>query len=201
MEQIKTLLRAAGDQNSAVSQSRSRIHSRSVRVDTVQSAHSPRSPLRHGGHDHRQDRYLGRAHREYDREYARNNYRRAPSPLPRDGSYAPRRNDDRRPYGNDHRVSVDPREPGFNARSVLVQGLVVRNRAYREGLDRDRPSGGRVHVSGLECFGRASEPLRFLITSDWQLASASLQASRSPILRSKTTEWLCTLVAAVMRWP
>ena len=36
-----------------------------------------------------------------------------------------------------------------------MQGLVDRNRAYREGLDRDRPGGSRVHVSGPECFGRA----------------------------------------------
>ena len=121
LEQIRTLLRAAGDQNFVVFQSRNRIHSKSVRGDTVQSAHSPRSPLRHGGRDHRQDRHLGRAHGEYDREYARDNHRRAPSPLPRDGSYAPRRYDDRRPYGNDRRVPVDPREPGFDARSVLVR--------------------------------------------------------------------------------
>ena len=78
-----------------------------------------------------------------------------PSPLPRDGSYAPRRYDNRRLYDNDHRVLLDPRGSGFDARSVLVQGLVDRNRAYREGLDRDRPSGSRVHVSGPEYFGRA----------------------------------------------
>ena len=36
-----------------------------------------------------------------------------------------------------------------------MQGLVDRNRAYREGLDQDRPSGGRVHISSPECFGRA----------------------------------------------
>ena len=64
LEPIKTLLRAAGDQNSVVSQSWNRIHNRSVRADTVHSAHSPRSPLRHGGCDHRQDRHLGRAHGE-----------------------------------------------------------------------------------------------------------------------------------------
>ena len=49
--------------------------------------------------------------------------------------------------------------------------------------------------------GKPSEPLRFLITSDWRLASVSSQESRSPILGLKTTEWLCTLVAAAMWWP
>ena len=42
--QIRALLRAAGEQNTAVSQSRNRIHNRSMMADTVQSAHSPRSP-------------------------------------------------------------------------------------------------------------------------------------------------------------
>ena len=149
------LLQAAGELNSAVSQSRYRIHNRSVRADTVQLAHSPGSPLRREDRDHRRGRHLGRVHREFDREYARDNHRRVPLPPLRGGSYAPWRYDDRRPYGNDRRVLVDPREPGFDARSVLVQGLVDRNRAYREGLDRDRPSGSRVHVSGPECFGRA----------------------------------------------
>ena len=36
-----------------------------------------------------------------------------------------------------------------------MQGLVDTNRAHREGLDRDRPIGSRVHVSGPECFSRA----------------------------------------------
>lgn len=36
-----------------------------------------------------------------------------------------------------------------------MQGLVDRNGAYREGLDRDRPSESRVHDSGPECLGRA----------------------------------------------
>ena len=49
----------------------------------------------------------------------------------------------------------DPREPGFDARSILVQGLVDRNQAHREGQDRDRLTGSRVHVSGPECFSRA----------------------------------------------
>ena len=74
---------------------------------------------------------------------------------PRDGSYAPQRYDDRHPYGSDRRVPVDPREPGFDTRSVLVQGLVNRNRAYKEGLDRDRPDGRRVRIFGPECLGRA----------------------------------------------
>ena len=42
--QIRDLLRAAGDQNSAVSHSRNMIHSRSVVANTVQSAHSPDRP-------------------------------------------------------------------------------------------------------------------------------------------------------------
>ena len=46
-----------------------------------------------------------------------------------------------------------------------------------------------------------SEPLRSLTTSDWRLASVSSQESRSLTLGWKTTEWLCTLVAAAMRWP
>ena len=55
--QIRDLLRAAGDQNSAVSQSRNRIHSRSVAANTVQSAHSPRSPPRREGRENRRDQY------------------------------------------------------------------------------------------------------------------------------------------------
>ena len=80
-----------------------------------------------------------------------------PTPPPRDGSYVPRQYDDRRPYGDERRVPVDPREPGFDARSILVQGLVDRNRAHREGLDKDCPIGSKVHVSGTECFSRAIE--------------------------------------------
>ena len=67
----------------------------------------------------------------------------------------PRRNDDRHRHSGGRRALVDPREPGFDARSILVQGLVDRNRAHREGLDRDRPSGSTVHVSGPECIRRA----------------------------------------------
>jgi hypothetical protein len=40
IEQIRALLGAARQQNSAISQSRNRIHSKSPRADTVQSAHS-----------------------------------------------------------------------------------------------------------------------------------------------------------------
>src|SRR3954463_7637263 len=56
--QIRALLRAAGEQNTAVSQSRNRIHSRSVMADTVQSAHSPRSPPRREGRGDRRDQYM-----------------------------------------------------------------------------------------------------------------------------------------------
>ena len=67
----------------------------------------------------------------------------------------PRRQDDRRPHNGERRIQVDPREPGFDARSILVQGLVDRNRAHREGYDRDYSTGSRVHISGPECFSRA----------------------------------------------
>ena len=56
--QIRALLQAAGEQNTVVSQSRNRIHSRSMVADTIQSAHSPRLPIRredHGQYDHRLD--------------------------------------------------------------------------------------------------------------------------------------------------
>ena len=55
--QIRALLRAAGDQNSAVSQSWNMIHSRPIAADTVQSAHSPRSPPRREGRGDRRDQY------------------------------------------------------------------------------------------------------------------------------------------------
>ena len=122
---------------------------------TVQSAHSPRSPLRREGRGRRQEKYLGRDHERYDHRLGRDDRRRVPTPPPRGGSYVPRHNDDRRPYSDERRVPVDPREPGIDARSILIQGLVDRNRAHREGLDRDRPTGSRVHVSGPECFSRA----------------------------------------------
>ena len=53
------------------------------------------------------------------------------TPPPRSGSYVPRQHDDRRPHSGGRRIPVDPREPGFDARSILVQGLVDRNRAHR----------------------------------------------------------------------
>ena len=40
-------------------------------------------------------------------------------------------------------------------RSIIVQGLVDRNRARQEGNDRDVPTSSRVHVSGPECVSRA----------------------------------------------
>ena len=126
--QIRALLRAAGDQNSAVSQSRNRIHSRSVAADTVQSAHSPRSPPRREGRGDRRDQY--RRNEQYDHRFDRDDRRRVPTPPPRSGSYVPRQQVDRRPHSVGRRIPVDPREPGFDARSILVQGLVDRNRAH-----------------------------------------------------------------------
>src|SRR4051812_7057104 len=79
--QIRDLLRAAGDQNSAVSQSRNRIHSRSVTANSFQSAHSPRSPPRREGHRGRhENQYQG--HERYEHRYDRNDQRRVPSPAP-----------------------------------------------------------------------------------------------------------------------
>jgi len=57
LEQIRPLLGAARQQNTAVSQSRNRIHSRSARADIVQSAHSPGSPLRRRGRDYHNDQF------------------------------------------------------------------------------------------------------------------------------------------------
>ena len=80
--QIRDLLRAAGDQNSVVSQSRNRIHNRSVAVNTVQSAHSLRSPPRRVGREGRRD--------HYDDRFDRDDRRRVPTPPPRSGSNAHR---------------------------------------------------------------------------------------------------------------
>ena len=160
--QIRALLRAAREQNTVVSQSRNRIHSRSVMVDTVQSAHSPRSPLRREGRGHRN-------HEQYDHRLGRDDRRRVPTPLLRSGSYVPRQYDDRRPHSGERRIPVDPREPGFDARSILVQGLVDRNRAHREGPNRDLPASSRVHVSGPECFSRAIRAA--VIPPDFRLAT------------------------------
>ena len=95
--QIRALLRAAGEHNTSVSQSRNRIHSRSVAADTVQSAHSPRSPPRREGRG------------QYDHPLDRDNRRRGPTPPPRSASYVPRRNDDRRCHSGGRRIPVDPR--------------------------------------------------------------------------------------------
>src|SRR4051812_34710589 len=75
--QIRALLRAAGDQNSAVSQSRNRIHSRSVAADTVQSDHSPRSPPRREGRGDRRDQY--RRNEQYDHRFDHDDRRRVPT--------------------------------------------------------------------------------------------------------------------------
>ena len=146
------MLRAVGEQNTTVSQSWNRIHSRSMVADTVQSAHSPRSPPRREGREDRRDQY--RNCEQYDHRLDHDDRRRVPTPPPRSGSYVPRQHDDRRPHSGGRRIPVDPREPGFDARSIIVQGLVDRNRAHREGNDKDIPTSSRVHVSGPECFSR-----------------------------------------------
>src|SRR4051812_27167060 len=153
MLQIRALLRAAGDQNSAVSQSRNRIHSRSIAADTVQSAHIPRSPPRREGRGDQRDQY--RNLEQYGHRFDHDDRRRVPTPPPRSGSYVPRQQDDKRPHSVGRRIPDDPREPGFDASSILVQGLVDGNRAHREGNDRDVPTSSKVHVSGPECFNRA----------------------------------------------
>jgi hypothetical protein len=147
LEQIRALLGAARQQNSAVSQSRNRIHSKSPRADTVQSAHSPGSPLRRRGGGYRDDRYQDQGRDQYAPRYHRDDRRRVPTP-PRSGPYVPRHYDDRHPYG-------DERAPGFDARSVLVQNRVDRGRYNRDGYGRDFPSGSGAVVSGPECFSRA----------------------------------------------
>ena len=151
--QIRALLRAAGEYNTVISQSRNRIHSRSVVADTVQSAHSPRSPPRREGCGDRRDQYRNRE--QYDHRVDRDDRRRVPTPPPRSGSYVPRQHEDRRPHSVGRGIPVDPREPGFDARSILVQGLVNKNTAHREGHDRDPQTSSRVHVSGPERFSRA----------------------------------------------
>ena len=60
--QIQALLRAAGEQNSDVSQSHNRILSRFLVADTVQSANCPRSPPWREDRGRRHDQYLGRGH-------------------------------------------------------------------------------------------------------------------------------------------
>ena len=91
----------------------------------------------------------------YDDRFDRDERRRVPTPPPRSGSNAHRQQDDKRQLSVGRRAPIDPREPGFDARSIIVQGLVDRNRAHRGGHDRDVPTSSRVHVSGPECFSRA----------------------------------------------
>ena len=129
------------------------IHSISIAADTVQSAHSPRSPPRREGRGDRRNQYGN--HEQYDHRFDCDDRRRVPTPPPRSGSYAPRQQDDRRPRSDGRRIPVNSRDPGFDATSILVQGLVGRNRAHQEGHDRDAPISSRVHVSGPECFSRA----------------------------------------------
>ena len=168
-------------------------------ADTVQSAHSPRSPPRREGRGDRQDQYRNRE--QYDHRVDRDDRRRVPTPPLRSGSNAHRQQDDKRQLSVGRRAPVDPREPGFDARSIIVQGLVDRNRAHRGGHDRDVPTSSRVHVSGPECFSRAIRAAVIPPTSGWRLESVSSLVSPSLTLGSKTTEWLFRLVAVMMRWP
>ena len=98
--QIRDLLQAAGDQNSVVSQSRNRIHSRSIAANIVQPAHSPRSPPRRVGREARRE--------HYDDRFDRDDRRRVPTPPPRSGSNAHRQQDDRRQLSIGRRAPVDP---------------------------------------------------------------------------------------------
>ena len=96
----------------------------------------------------------------------------------------PWQNDDRRRHSAGRRAPVDPREPGFDARSILVQGLVDRNRAHREDPGRDHPSGNIVHVSGPECFSRAIRVA--VIPPNFRLATGVSKFTRE----SKPETWL-----------
>ena len=60
----------------------------------------------------------------YDDRFDRDDRRRVPTPPPRSGSNAHRQQDDRRQLSVGQRAPVDRREPGFDARSIIVQGLV-----------------------------------------------------------------------------
>jgi hypothetical protein len=88
LEQIRALLGAARQQNSAVSQSRNRIHSKSPRADTVQSAHSPGSPLRRRGGGYHNDQYQDQGRDQFAPHNYRDDRRRVPSP-PRGGHTCP----------------------------------------------------------------------------------------------------------------
>ena len=172
-----------------MSQSRNRIHSRSLVADTVQSAHSPRSPLQREGRG------------QYDRQFDRDNHRRLPTPPPRSASYVPRQNDDRRCHSDERRAPVNPREPGFDARSIIVQGLVDRNRAHRGGHDRDVPTSSRVHVSGPECFSRAIRAA--VIPPNFRLATgvSKFTGESKPETWLEDYPWRYRLVVVMMRWP
>ena len=157
------------------------------------------SPSRREERGDRCDQYKNRE--KYDHRIDRDDRRRVPTPPPRGGSYAPRQQGDRRHQGVGRRISVDPREPGFDARSIIVQGLVDRNRAHREGHDRDVPTSSRVHLSGPECFSRAIRaaviPPNFRLTT----GVSKFTGESKPDTWLRTTEWLFRLAAAMMRWP
>ena len=103
----------------------------------------------------------------------------------------PRRQDDRRPHSGERRIPVDPREPGFDARSILVHGLVDRNRPHKEGHDRDHPTRSRVHVSGPECFSRAIRAA--VIPPNFRLATEVSKFTSE----SKPDTWLEDYLVAV----
>ena len=113
----------------------------------------------------------------------------------------PRQNDDRHCHSGERRAPVNPREPGFDARSILVQGLVDRNRAHREDTGRDRPTGSRVHVSGPECFSRAIRAA--VIPPNFWLATGVSKSTGE----SKPDTWpedyrvAVQIGAAMMKWP
>ena len=130
--QIRALLWAAGEQNTAVSQSRKRIHSRYVMADTVQSAHSPRSPPRHEGRGGRRD--------QYDDRFDHDDRCRVPTPPRRGGSYTPRQQDDMRQHSVGRRAPVDPRN---------------------QALTRD-PSSCKVRSTGTELIEKATTEMRLL---------------------------------------
>lgn len=78
--------------------------------------------------------------------FNREDRHRSRSP-PQSGSYAPRRNDERRSVGDD-------RDQRRDVRDYLTQKRVDSGRAHRDGYDGDRPSGSGSIISGPECFSR-----------------------------------------------
>ena len=46
----------------------------------------------------------------------------------------PRPHEDRRPHSVGRGIPVDPREPGFDARSILVQGLVDKTELTKRAM-------------------------------------------------------------------